>query len=264
MECHGTFHDPGQGHDPRRDDHGRMPGTRTVRTHSAGLDLDSLSGYRSSLTACADVEERCQISRVARSADFSRASDVADHIPERADSQGEMGRGDRSLARSARILRRCRMVRAAPDRVDLAQEEGDEPEPGQPPARLGQEQQGMGQDGGRQPAGGHVGPEDELGVPGHPPLEGRAGVVVGGRDLVEHPAPGSEDAAIAGPAEPKAQIHVLVIGAQKRIETANLADGLGAVEGTRAAGGEHVLDGRLIQRSADWPWPRLVGQPARV
>ena len=168
------------------------------------------------------------------------------------------------LARSARSLRRCADLRRAPDGVDLAQEEGDEPEPGHPPARLGEQEQGMGHDGGGQAAGGQVRPEDQLGVAGHPALECGAGVVVGGRDVVEDPAAGVEDAAIAGPAEAEGEVDVLVIRAQKRVEAADLPEGFGPVEGARAAGAEDVFDGRSAKRSAGWPWPRLVGQPARV
>ena len=71
-------------------------------------------------------------------------------------------------------------------------------------------------EGGGQAAGGHVRPEDELGVAGHPALERGAGVIVGGRDLVEDLAAGGEEAAIAGPSEAEGQVDVLVIRAVER------------------------------------------------
>ena len=59
----------------------------------------------------------------------------------------------------------------AADGVDLAEEEGDEPEPGHPPAALGDQKHSVGEDGGGQVARGQVRPEDKLRVAGDPPLE---------------------------------------------------------------------------------------------
>ena len=52
----------------------------------------------------------------------------------------------------------------------------------------------------------------------------------------------SEDGTIAGPAEAEAKVDVLIIRTQQGVESADPADGLGAVEGTRAAGGEDVFE----------------------
>ncbi len=57
-------------------------------------------------------------------------------------------------------------------------------------------------------------------------------VIVGGGDLVKDLAAGLEDGAIAGPAKPEAEIDILVIRAQKRVEAAYLANRRGAEEGT--------------------------------
>ena len=119
----------------------------------------------------------------------------------------------------------------AADGVDLAEKEGDEPEPGHPPAALGDQERGVGEDGGGQVARGQVRPEDKLRVAGDPPLERGVRVVVGGGDLVEDPAARIENGAIAGPAEPEAQIDVLVIRAQKRVESTDLPDRFRPVKG---------------------------------
>ena len=133
-------------------------------------------------------------------------------------------------ARSARSLRRARMLRALRTASTLPRKKGRNRSRAMRQPAWVISSTSMGHDGGGQPAGGHVRPEDELRVAGHPALECGAGVIVGGRDLVEDPAARDEDAAIAGPAEPEAQVDVLVIGAVERVEAADLPDRLGAVK----------------------------------
>ena len=153
--------------------------------------------------------------------------DVAD----RTQSQREVRGGDGALGQVGAELATGVDTAGAADGVDLAEEEGDEPQTGHPPAALGDQERGVGEDGGGQVARGQVRPEDKLRVAGDPPLEPGVSVVVGGGDLVEDPAARIENGAIAGPAEPEAQIDVLVIRAQKRVESTDLPDRFRPVKG---------------------------------
>ena len=64
-----------------------------------------------------------------------------------------------------------------------------------------------------------VRPEEDLGVSGHPALEGRTAVVVAGRDVVMRSRQlGAKQAPIARPSQPEGEIDVLVIRAVERVE----------------------------------------------
>ena len=208
---------------------------------------------------------RATITDRGRDDGFAWPAKVIDHVPAEPIPSGKWAGRDRTAGQVGTELPPLADLACIAHGVDLAQEEGDEPQPGQPPGRLGHEQHDMRDEGGGEPARRQVRPEDQLGVAGDPPLERGAGVVVGRRDLVEDPAAWGEDAAIAGPAEAEAEVDVLVVRAEKRIEAADPPEGLGPVERARAAGGEDVFERTVgSSGSAGWPWPRLVGQPARV
>src|SRR4051794_12397611 len=119
--------------------------------------------------------------------------------------------------------------------VAFSEEERARPTAREPPETLSEHERQVRDQRGDEPAGREVGPEEDLGVPRHPSLEGRPGMVVAGGDLVEDPAARGEDAVVARPAEPEGEIDVLVIRLERRIEGPGPSQRRGAVEGTRPA-----------------------------
>src|SRR5271157_3983802 len=109
---------------------------------------------------------------------LARAAKMVEDVAERTQSQGEVCGGDGAPREVGAELAACVDAAGAADGVDLAEEEGDEPETGHAPAALGDQQRGVGKNGGGQMARGQVRPEDKLRVAGDPALECGVSVVV--------------------------------------------------------------------------------------
>jgi len=89
-----------------------------------------------------------------------RAAKVVEDVAERAQFHGEVRKGDGALDQVGAELAASTDCAGAADSVDLAQEEGDEPETDQAPAALGDQKRGVGKEG-----GGPVARECERGHP---------------------------------------------------------------------------------------------------
>ena len=176
-------------------------------------------------------------------------------------------------ARSCAVLAAPADGRKAAHGVELAEKKRQKVQPCHAPARLGEQESRVGDQGGGKAAGGHVRPEDKFGVAGDPPLERGARMIIRGRDLVQDLAARVIEAAISSPAQAEAQVDVLVIGSERGIEASDPTNCLGPVERARAAGGEDLVDrtsrpafGRLAVPALGRPAAQRVGsrRPSRL
>jgi len=79
---------------------------------------------------------------------LARAAQVVEDVAERTQSQGEVCGGDGAPREVGAEFAACVDAAGAADGVDLAEKEGDEPETGHAPAALGDQQRGVGKNGG--------------------------------------------------------------------------------------------------------------------
>jgi hypothetical protein len=143
--------------------------------------------------------------------DAKRAPKVVENGFERPESHREMSGSNRGLCQVRAKLPALANIRNASHGIELTQKKWKESEVKDTPGCLGKKKRSMGQESGRQSTCRQVGPEYQLGVAGHSPLKGRAGMVVGCRDLVQDSASGIEDASIAGPSKTESEVHVFIV-----------------------------------------------------
>ena len=185
---------------------------------------------------------------------------VVARLVQDADPEREMGRGDRSAGQVGAELSPAREVPGSTRRASHFPSQNGRSRPRasrqRPWASVNAR---CGRTAASSQRRGKVGPEEDLGVPRHPPLERRPGVIVTGRDLVEDPAVGREDAAVARPAEPEGEVDVFVVGVIRRVEAAHLAQRRGAIEARstrwrrrRARAGGRTSGGPARRARACW------------